>query len=145
MDFTFSADQDALRDTVRGFLANEASDGYVRAMADDERGFTDDMWQRMAEMGWPGLLVPETHGGLGLGLVDMVVVMEEMGRLPFPGPFFSSAVLATLAPGISTPTSSCPRSHRARCAGRSRSRSRATAIRSTGCAREHAARGPAGS
>ncbi|MCU1427002.1 MAG: Acyl-CoA dehydrogenase [Actinomycetia bacterium] len=97
MDFTFSPDQDALRDTVRSFLENEAGMAYVRAMADDERGFTDAMWARIAEMGWPGLLVPEAQGGLGLGLVDMVVVMEEMGHLPFPGPFFSSAVLATLA------------------------------------------------
>ena len=61
------------------------------------RGVTDELWQRIAGLGWPGLLVPESHGGLGLGLVDMTVVMEEMGRLPFPGPFFSSAVLATLA------------------------------------------------
>jgi alkylation response protein AidB-like acyl-CoA dehydrogenase len=99
VDFTFSADQDALRDTVRSFLGNEAPRSYVRAMADDGRGFTDEMWGRIAEMGWPGLLVPEAQGGLGLGLVDMVVVMEEMGRLPFPGPFFSSAVLATLAAG----------------------------------------------
>jgi alkylation response protein AidB-like acyl-CoA dehydrogenase len=97
MDFTFSDDQDALRDAVRSFLTNEATGAYVRAMADDERGFTDDMWRRVAAMGWPGLLVAEEHGGLGLGLVDMVVVMEEMGRIPFPGPFFSSSVLATLA------------------------------------------------
>jgi len=97
VDFTFSDDQEALRDAVRGFLANETPSGYVRAMAEDERGFTDELWGRIADMGWPGLLVPEAHGGLGLGLVDMVVVMEEMGRLPFPGPFFSSAVLATLA------------------------------------------------
>jgi alkylation response protein AidB-like acyl-CoA dehydrogenase len=97
MDFTFSADQDALRDSVRSYLANEAPNSYVRAMADDERGFTDDFWAKVAEVGWPGLLVPEEHGGVGLGLVDMVVVMEEMGRLPLPGPFFSSSVLATLA------------------------------------------------
>lgn len=97
MDFTFSDDQEALRDTVRSFLQNEAGMRYVRAMADDDRGFTDEMWARVAAMGWPGLLVPDAHGGLGLGLVDMVVVLEEMGRLPFPGPFFSSCVLATLA------------------------------------------------
>jgi alkylation response protein AidB-like acyl-CoA dehydrogenase len=66
-------------------------------MADDERGFTDELWGKIAGVGWPGLLVPEAHGGLGLGLVDMTVVMEEMGRISFPGPFFSSAVLATLA------------------------------------------------
>ena len=97
MDFTFSDDQDALRGSVRSFLEREAPDQYVRAMADDERGFTDEVWDKVAELGWPGLLVPEANGGLGLGLVDMAVVMEEMGRLPFPAPFFSSAVFATLA------------------------------------------------
>jgi alkylation response protein AidB-like acyl-CoA dehydrogenase len=97
LDFTFSADQDALRDAARSFLTRETSGDYVRAMAEDERGFTDDVWEKLAALGWPGLLVPEASGGLGLGLVDMAVVMEEMGRLPFPGPFFSSAVFATLA------------------------------------------------
>ena len=97
MDFTFSDDQDALRESVRAFLAREAPSAYVREMADDERGFTDEVWDKLAELGWPGLLVPETNGGLGLGLVDMAVVMEEMGRLPLPGPFFSSSVFATLA------------------------------------------------
>ncbi|MGH9027920.1 MAG: acyl-CoA dehydrogenase family protein, partial [Acidimicrobiia bacterium] len=97
MDFTFSDDQEALRGAVKAFLADRAPGPYVRAMADDERGFTDDGWAAIAELGWPGLLVPENQEGLGLGLLDMVVVLEEMGRLPFPGPFFSSAVLATLA------------------------------------------------
>jgi alkylation response protein AidB-like acyl-CoA dehydrogenase len=82
---------------VRSFLANEAPGAYVRSMAEDDRGFTDELWRAVSAVGWPGLLVPEEHGGLGLGLVDMDVLMEEMGRLPFPGPFFSSAVLATLA------------------------------------------------
>lgn len=97
MEFTFSDDQDALRDAVRSFLRHDAPSSYIRAMAEDPRGVTDELWQRLADLGWPGLLVPEAQGGLGLGLVDMTVVMEEMGRLPFPGPFFSSAVLATLA------------------------------------------------
>ena len=97
MDFHFSDDQDALRDGVRSFLGAEAAGAYVRAMAEDPRGVTDEFWEQVAGLGWPGLLVPEAHGGLGLGLVDMVVVMEEMGRLPLPGPYFSSSVLATLA------------------------------------------------
>lgn len=97
MDFQFSEDQDALRDAVRSFLAAEAPAAFVRAMAEDPAGFTDDLWTRTASLGWTGLLVPERHGGLGLGLVDMAVVMEEMGRRTLPGPFFSSAVLATLA------------------------------------------------
>ena len=97
MDFTFNDEQEALRDAVRSFLRDRATSSYVRAMAEDPRGFTDELWGGLADLGWPGLLVPEAHGGLGLGLVDMTVVMEEMGRVPFPGPFFSSAVLATLA------------------------------------------------
>ena len=51
----------------------------------------------MADLGWLGVLVPESAGGLGLGLVDVVVLQEEMGKLPFPGPFLSSAVAATVA------------------------------------------------
>jgi alkylation response protein AidB-like acyl-CoA dehydrogenase len=97
VDFTFSPEQQALRDSVREFLTAEASPAFVRAMMDDPRGFTDEGWRAVATLGWPGLLVPDEHGGLGLGLVDLTVVLEEMGAVPFPGPFFSSAVLATIA------------------------------------------------
>lgn len=97
MDFTFSPEQEALRDAVRSTLAREASPAYVRAMIDDPRGFTDELWATMARLGWLGLLVPEAHGGTGLGMIDLVVVLEEMGKLPLPGPYFSSAVMATIA------------------------------------------------
>jgi len=97
MDFTFSAEQDALRDAVRSTLASEAPSSYVRAMIDDEVGITPELWSKMADLGWLGLLVPEANGGLGLGLVDAVVVQEEMGKLPLPGPYFSSALFATIA------------------------------------------------
>ncbi len=56
-----------------------------------------EVWRKIVDLGWTGLLVPESAGGLGLGLVDAVVVQEEMGRAIFPGPYFSSAILATLA------------------------------------------------
>ena len=97
MDFTFSPEQELLRESVRSFLEKEASPAYVRAMVDDERGFTDEWWSAVTSLGWPGMLVPERHGGAGLGLVDLLVVQEEMGRLPLPGPFLSSCVAATLA------------------------------------------------
>jgi alkylation response protein AidB-like acyl-CoA dehydrogenase len=97
VDFTFSADQEALRDATRAVLADHATDAYVQAMADDPRGFTEGVWTHVTEAGWSALLVPADQGGLGLGLVDAVVVLEETGRIPFPGPFFSSAVLATIA------------------------------------------------
>ncbi len=96
MDFTFDADQDALRAVTRAFLVAEAPPTYVRAMLDDERGVTDDFWRRTGELGWPGLLVPEADGGAGLTLLDAVVLCEETGALPLPGPWFSSAVCAAL-------------------------------------------------
>jgi alkylation response protein AidB-like acyl-CoA dehydrogenase len=98
MDFTFSPEQVALRDAVRSFLSAEAPNEYVRRMAEhDDAGVTPEVWRKIVDLGWTGLLVPETSGGLGLGMVDAVVVQEEMGRALFPGPFFSSAILATLA------------------------------------------------
>jgi len=97
VDFTFSSEQDQLRGAVADFLERESPPDFVREMAEDERGFTDRQWAAIAGLGWPGLLVPAAHGGLGLGLVDMTVVLEEMGKIPYPGPFFSSAVAATLA------------------------------------------------
>jgi alkylation response protein AidB-like acyl-CoA dehydrogenase len=97
MEFTFSEDQDALREAVQSFLSKESPSAYVRAMLDDEVKTSDAVWSKLVELGWTGLLIPEEHGGLGLGLVDLAVVLEEMGRVPFPGPFLSSAVFATLA------------------------------------------------
>jgi alkylation response protein AidB-like acyl-CoA dehydrogenase len=98
VDFTFSPEQEALRAAVRAFLAAEAPKEYVRRMAEhDDVGVTPEVWDQIVELGWTGILVPEAHGGLGLGIVDAVVVQEEMGRTTFPGPYFSSAVVATLA------------------------------------------------
>ena len=97
MDFTFSTEQEDFRAAVRTTLEAEAPPSYVRAMIDDPVGVTPGMWETMASLGWLGVLVPEAAGGLGLGLVDMVVLQEELGKLPFPGPFLSSAVAATLA------------------------------------------------
>ena len=97
MDFTFSPEQDDFRAAVRAALSAEAPSAYVRAMIEDPVGVTPALWATMAELGWLGVLVPESAGGLGLGLVDVVVLQEEMGKLPFPGPVASSAVAATLA------------------------------------------------
>jgi len=96
VDFTFSAEQDDFRAAVRTTLASEAPSAYVRAMIEDPVGVTPALWATMADLGWLGVLVPESAGGLGLGLVDLVVLQEELGRLPFPGPVLSSAVAATL-------------------------------------------------
>jgi alkylation response protein AidB-like acyl-CoA dehydrogenase len=97
VDFTFSPEQDTLRDAVRGFLTKDGAAAYHRAMIDDQRGFSDSWWSEISALGWPGLLIPESLGGAGRGMVDMVVVQEEMGRAAVPGPYFSSAICAARA------------------------------------------------
>jgi alkylation response protein AidB-like acyl-CoA dehydrogenase len=97
MDFGFSEEQEMLRSSARDFLAKEAPMSYVRKMMEDERGYTDDLWRKMAELGWMGLILPEAYGGAGLDFVDMVVVLEEMGRAVLPGPFFSTVILGGVA------------------------------------------------
>jgi alkylation response protein AidB-like acyl-CoA dehydrogenase len=92
LDFEFSEDQELLRASVRRFLAERAPIAYVRALLDDERGTTDDVWTGLAELGLTGLLVPEAYGGEGGGMVDAAVVLEELGRAVHPGPYASSAV-----------------------------------------------------
>jgi alkylation response protein AidB-like acyl-CoA dehydrogenase len=94
LDFEFSEDQELLRATVRRFLTERAPVAYVREMLDDERGTTDDVWSGLSALGVTGLLVPEIHGGAGMGMVDMAVVLEELGRAVHPGPFASTAVAA---------------------------------------------------
>jgi alkylation response protein AidB-like acyl-CoA dehydrogenase len=97
VEFTLDDDQQALQETVRTMLAEQAPSAYVREMVADDTAVSDALWAQMVDLGWVGLLVPEAQGGAGMGLLEMMVVLEEMGRLPLPGPFFSSAVLATLA------------------------------------------------
>jgi len=94
MDFEFSDEQEALRGTVRRFLADKAPLSYVRELVGDARGTTDGVWKGLAGLGVTGLLVPAEHGGAGMGTVDMGVVLEELGRMVHPGPFLSSAVTA---------------------------------------------------
>ncbi len=93
MDFGFSEEQEMLRKSARDFLTKECPMTYVRRMMDDDRGFTDDHWRKMAELGWMGLILPEAQGGAGLTFVDLVVVLEEMGRVVLPGPYFATVIL----------------------------------------------------
>ncbi|MBI4247785.1 MAG: acyl-CoA dehydrogenase, partial [Candidatus Rokubacteria bacterium] len=97
MDFGFSQEQELLRATARKFLENECSSPFVRARMAEPAGVTDEFWAKLAEQGWLGLVVPEEYGGSGLGFVDLAVVMEEMGRVVMPGPFFSTVLLGGLA------------------------------------------------
>jgi alkylation response protein AidB-like acyl-CoA dehydrogenase len=97
VEFTFSEEQEALRATVRDVLERESPVSLVRERADRNERAPSAAWQRVVELGWSATLVPDQPGGLGLGMVETVVIMEEIGRALYDGPFLSSAVLATLA------------------------------------------------
>jgi len=96
MDFAFTPEQELLRRTARAVLAECASMERVRQMIADADGLGDAEWRRMAALGWQGLLVPEEYGGSGLGMLELAIVLEEMGRVVLPGPFVGT-VLAGLA------------------------------------------------
>jgi alkylation response protein AidB-like acyl-CoA dehydrogenase len=97
MDFGLSEEQEMLQQSAREFLTQECPPHFVRATYTEPDGFSRELHRKMAEQGWTGLLVPESYGGLGLGMLDMVVLLEEMGRAVVPGPFMFSSGLATLA------------------------------------------------
>jgi alkylation response protein AidB-like acyl-CoA dehydrogenase len=92
VDFTFDAEQLALQEVARRAM-DEVGGETVRRLADDADGVDPGLWDRWVSMGWTGMLVP----GEGAGLLETGIILEQMGRLPLPGPFFSSAVLATRA------------------------------------------------
>jgi len=96
LDFELSEDQKMLRKTARDFLANECTKAYVREMELDEKGYSPQMWHKMADLGWMGLPFPEQCGGWGGSFLDLAVLMEEMGRACLPGPFMASVVLGGL-------------------------------------------------
>lgn len=97
MDLGLNETQQMLKNSAREFLQAECPDTYVRAMEEDERGYTPDMWQKIAEQGWLGLIFPEEYGGVGLTYLDLSVLLEEMGRALLPGPFFSTIVMGGMA------------------------------------------------
>jgi len=97
MDFGFSQEQEMLRATARKFFENECTSTFVRARMEEPAGVTDEFWTKLAEQGWLGLVYPEEYGGAGLGFVDLVVLMEEMGRVVMPGPFLATTILGGLA------------------------------------------------
>jgi len=97
MDFALSEEQEMLRKMARDFLTEKCPKAWVREMENDEKGYSPELWQEMAELGWMGLVFPEEYGGSDMSFLDLVVLLEEMGRACLPGPFFSSVILAGLS------------------------------------------------
>ena len=99
MPLLLTEEQSMLRDSARGLIGDRAPVAHLRKLRDtrDEAGFSRELWATFAEMGFAGLLVPEEHGGSGLGAVEAGVVMEEIGRTLMPSPFLATAVLSASA------------------------------------------------
>jgi alkylation response protein AidB-like acyl-CoA dehydrogenase len=97
MDIGFTEEQEMLRDTARKFLDDACPTKFVREMMASEAAVTPEFWQRLAENGWLGITYPEADGGSGLGLVDLVVLMEEVGRAVMPGPYPATVLLGGAA------------------------------------------------
>src|ERR1051325_5231959 len=97
MDIGFTEEQELLRDTARKFLDAQCTPKFVREMMATETAVTDAFWRQLAENGWLGIAYPEEDGGSGLGLVDLVVLMEEVGRAVMPGPYPASVLLGGAA------------------------------------------------
>jgi alkylation response protein AidB-like acyl-CoA dehydrogenase len=97
MQLEFTDEQDELRDGVHQMLARECPMSLVRSVVEDGTP-ADALWKQMVELGWPALTVPEEYGGLGLGMVELAVVLEELGRAMAPVPFL--VTVAQFAPAV---------------------------------------------
>ena len=95
MDLDFTEEQDMLRNSARDFLSTECDKAMVRKIEESEEGYSPELWSKMAELGWQGLMIPEEYDGMGMGLMDLLVVFEEIGRNVLPSPFLATVVLGT--------------------------------------------------
>ena len=90
MNFDFSDDQQAIKRTAKDLLADRFKPERVRELA-EAKAYDAEAWKQMCELGWAGIFIDEEHGGQGLGIVELVILMEELGYALAPLPFLSNA------------------------------------------------------
>src|SRR5262249_56792990 len=94
MGFELNETEKVFKDSARELFAVECPPTFVREAIEKDSPFSAHLWNKLVEQGWTGLILSEEHGGTGLGLVEMAVAFEEMGRALVPGPFMSTVALA---------------------------------------------------
>src|SRR5215470_7822176 len=94
MQFGLSESQKILKDNARKFFSVECPIAEVRRLMETDTASDPALWRKMAEQGFTGIIFPEEFGGLGLGKIELILLLEEMGYALVPGPFFSTVVLA---------------------------------------------------
>ncbi len=92
MDLEFNKEQQMFRKSVAEFLGKECTFDHVKELEDSEEGYSSKIWKKMAKLGWMELYFPEEYGGLEDSFLNLVIIMEEMGKKAFPSPFFSSII-----------------------------------------------------
>ena len=97
MDFSLNEEQEKTKKEARAFLEKECPESFVREMEEDDEGFSPELWGKMADLGWLGIVYPEQYGGKGGSFTDLSVIYEEMGRAMLPSPHLSTVVLCGLA------------------------------------------------
>jgi alkylation response protein AidB-like acyl-CoA dehydrogenase len=102
VNFDFTDDQQAIKRTANEFLADRFPPERVRELA-EARAYDDEAWREMCELGWPGIFIDESHGGQGLGVVELVILMEELGYALAPVPFLSNAAAGLAIQFAGTP------------------------------------------
>ena len=96
MNLALSEEQEILKKTARDFLSEKCPKSFVKQMEQDEKGYSPELWEEMANLGWLGLAFPEKYGGSGMTFLDLCVLLEEMGYACLPAPFLDTVVLGGL-------------------------------------------------
>jgi len=96
MDLDLTEEQEMLQTMARDFLTKECPKTLVRELEEDEKGYSPELWRKMAELGWMGLVLPAEYDGMEMGFMDLIILLQEMGRNILPGPFFCTVVLGSL-------------------------------------------------
>ena len=104
MQFGLSESQEFLRDSARKFFAGECPSAEMRRLMETDTAYDAALWSKLTDQGYTGIIFPEAYGGVGLGKVELMLLMEEAGRALLPGPFFSTVILAgSLLEAVGTP------------------------------------------
>ena len=96
MDFSLNEVQKMLRKTARDFLKNECPPSVIKEIANDEKGYSPQIWQKMAQLGWQSLIFPDQYGGGNGTFLDLVILLEETGRALLPSPLITTVLGGTI-------------------------------------------------
>jgi len=96
LDLRLTESEEMLKKTALDFVRRDAPKEVIQDLQESDTGYTDELWRKVVEMGWPGLIIPEQYGGFGNSLTSAGVLFEALGTGPLPGPYFSSGILSSL-------------------------------------------------